>query len=386
MKLLNIAFSNGKDDKKAWSGTVYKTFIGLLNISEQTDFLPIKNIPFPWGLRTKYFLYRVSRKFGFAKHIYLPTFSLAYRDAVERNLKAIDFSGYDVLFVTASSVIANALLHTLHEEDKRKVVFLADTPFCGIEDYYPTSTNLYHRNSVEANNIGRYVFTHVSKIIVSSQWAKDMAVKNYGANPSAISVIEFGANIDSPVLGTRTVSFAEKKELNIFLSGVDWQRKGGGIAVACCQAILHRGYAIELHIVGMPVPPQYKDYPFIHEYGFLNKNIPEEYQQYLNILEQMDIFLFPSRAECSATVLCEAAGYGLPTFCYDTGGVGNYVQNDYNGLRLPLSATGEDFATAIIHALETNKMDTYSKNAQHLYQAKLNWTVWSERVRKILLS
>ncbi len=384
MKILDIAFSNGQDDKKAWSGTIYKAFTSLRKVSDDTDFLPIKDIPFPIGLKAKYFVFRVLRKLELNRHTYLPNFTFAYRDAIRRYLKTIDFSSYDVLFTTGS-VIAGALLEVLREKDKSKVVYLADAPFCGIEDYYPDSTNLYRQNSTEANSIGRYVFTQVPKIIVSSQWAKDLAVKNYGAKPSVISVIEFGANLDSPVLGTRTVSFAEKKELNILLSGVDWQRKGGGVAIACCQALIRHGYAVTLHIVGMQVPTIYHDSGFVKEYGFLNKNIPKQYQQYLHIIEQMDIFLFPSRQECSATVLCEAAGYGLPTFCYDTGGVGNYVLNDYNGLRLPLSATGEDFADAIINALEAHQMDFYSQNAQHLYQTKLNWDTWAERVKSLLL-
>ena len=388
MKILNVTFAESDQDKRAWSGTAYKTLQALRQTGYQVDFLPVKNVPFPMLLRLQWLTYRIMRKCGLTKHIFLPTFTNSFRNAVKSWLETFDFASYDYLFVTASSVISNALVMLKKEKHfDAKVVTLVDAPFCAIENYYDTSTNLYPANSDEANQIGRDFFCSADRVITASQWAKDNAVARYGTNPNKIHVIEFGANIDTPILGTRTISFKDKTHYNILLSGVDWVRKGGEVAVECCEQLVRmRGGKFTLHIVGMPVPEQYKALPFIKEYGFLNKNIPEQYAKYLAILEQMDIFLFPSRAECAGIVHCEASGYGMPIFCYETGGAANYVVNGKNGERLPLSATGKDFAAAIMNAIETNKLDDYSRGAQEMYNTRLNWNTWTQRVKNEILT
>ena len=55
--------------------------------------------------------------------------------------------------------------------------------------------------------------------------------------------------------------------------------------------------------------------------GFLNKNIPEQYQKLITIMGRCNLFLLPTKAECAGIVLCEASAFGLPIFTFDTGGL-----------------------------------------------------------------
>lgn len=141
------------------------------------------------------------------------------------------------------------------------------------------------------------------------------------------------------------------------------------------------GYDVTLHITGMTPPAQHQEKTFIKAYGFLNKNNPSEYMRIIDIMKRMDIFLFPSKAECSSIALCEACGFGLPIFCYDTGGTGNYVINGRNGYMLPLSSGGKEFAYRINDCYKAAKLDTLSIGAVEIYKNKLNWLRWTERVK-----
>lgn len=71
-------------------------------------------------------------------------------------------------------------------------------------------------------------------------------------------------------------------------------------------------------------------------------------------------------------------------FSYDTGGVGNYVVNGTNGYRLEISATGKDFADAIQNAILSGTLPKLSRGSIEMYNSKLNWRKWADRVLAVL--
>lgn len=132
------------------------------------------------------------------------------------------------------------------------------------------------------------------------------------------------------------------------------------------------------------LPDEITEIPWVHNHGFLNKNNPEEYHRLIEIMSRQDIFLFPSRAECSSIALCEANAFGLPCFVYDTGGTANYVENGKNGYILPLSASGKDFAEKFEECINNHEFDRLSINARKKYETTLNWNEWSNCVKKAI--
>ncbi|WP_270350498.1 glycosyltransferase [Ligilactobacillus salivarius] len=74
--------------------------------------------------------------------------------------------------------------------------------------------------------------------------------------------------------------------------------------------------------------------------------------------------LLPTRAECAGIVFNEASAFGVPSLSVDTGGVADYVKNNINGYRMPLSANGEDFALKIEEWIKEDKLSTLSKGAK----------------------
>lgn len=168
-------------------------------------------------------------------------------------------------------------------------------------------------------------------------------------------------------------------------SGVDWERKGGEIAVDTVVQLNKAGIRATLHVAGIrELPQKHRDNPYVNNIGFLNKNIPEQYDRYVRLWQQTDILLLPTRAECSAIVYCEAAAYGIPVFTTDTGGISNYVENGVNGYRLPLSGTGADFAGKIRECIRMQELPGMSENARKLYKRKLSWSAWSSHFARII--
>ncbi|NJL54830.1 glycosyltransferase family 4 protein [bacterium] len=220
----------------------------------------------------------------------------------------------------------------------------------------------------------------------SSQWAADSAIRDYGADPSKVEVIPFGANLDEPPSAEQVLSREPSSTCRLLFVGKDWQRKGGDIAVQTLIALNQMGIDTELTTVGTVLPPEVK-HEKLHSIAFLNKNVPAQRQQLNNLFLKSDFFIFPTRAECSPIVLCEAAAFGLPVIASDVGGISTLVEEGKSGYVLLASASPEDYANVIVEILSS------AKNYRHLvegsrdrYDSRLNWQKWAEDIHKLVLT
>ena len=158
-------------------------------------------------------------------------------------------------------------------------------------------------------------------------------------------------------------------------------------AIDTVKKLINTGINAKLLLVGIKlddIPANYRNLPWVEYFGFMNKNMPEQYQRYVDAIKRSHLLLLPTSAECSAIVFSEAAAYGLPVFTYDTGGIGNYVIDGYNGYRLRLGASANDFSVKIKETLFDGKLTKLSGNALQLYADNLSWSAWSRRFRGII--
>ena len=377
MKVLFISTSPTSDDRRAWSGTVYQAFKGLERAGFEVDYLSAMRDyrqTFMDKLRCTYWL-RVPGKFGKQTRMDESFYTVGI---FKHTLKKFDYSGYDVIFVPTHIAIVNALPKNI----RAKVVHLVDATVDSLFGYYTEFSNLWFHNYWEAHILGKRAFRRSDMIIASSEWCRQNAIRQYGIDPDKIKVVEFGANIDMKDIPAIDRRYEPSMPLRIYWSGVNWERKGGDIAMDCCKVLIERGYAVEFHITGMKSLPQaIKNLPWVFDHGFLDKNIQEEYHRLIEIMSGQDIFVFPSRAECSSIALCEANGFGLPCFVYDTGGTANYVENGKNGYMLPLSAAGKDFADKIDDCMRNGRLAAMSVAARKKYETDLNWKCWSDKLK-----
>lgn len=380
MRVLFIFTSTTSDDHRAWSGTMHHSFVGLQHAGCEVDYLcALRDYreTFIDKLICTYWL-RGPAKIG--RNIRMDEAFYSVR-LFKQTLRNFDYTPYDIIFVPTHIAIVNALPKKI----KAKVVHLVDATVDSLFEYYAEFSNLIFHNYWEAHILGKRAFRRADLIIASSDWCKRNAISDYGVSPDKIKVVEFGANIKPEDVPAEARQIDGKQHLAIYWSGVNWERKGGDVALACCEEMVRRGYEVTFNITGMRVLPDViKSIPYVHDHGFLNKNNPKDYARLIEIMNGQDIFLFPSKAECSSIALCEANGFGLPCFVYDTGGTANYVRNGENGYMLPLTADGKQFADRIVSCIENREMDRLSLGAVKRYRDKLNWTVWSNRVKEIL--
>jgi glycosyltransferase involved in cell wall biosynthesis len=184
-----------------------------------------------------------------------------------------------------------------------------------------------------------------------------------------------GANLDKIPAATE---LEKKKNMvcQLLFLAVEWERKGGQIALDTFYMLKQKGMQVQLTIVGCtpPVPVYENDITII---PFINKNIKKEAMLLYNIFLQTDFLLLPTRAECAGLVFCEASAFGIPSITTDTGGVGTYVQNGINGFTLTLSSGAEVYADKIMDLY--NNDDVYRQlciSSRKKYDAILNWDAW----------
>lgn len=382
MKINFIAFAPTSEERKAWSGTVYSIYKALERIEnvEMSYISCATKTPFWHDWISKFF--NIWRFLGLTNKHYVYTNSFLYKRHLAKILREkTNIGDCDAIVVVAYSVIVAALPNI-----EKPIIYFTDATYSALENYYPEVSDLFRFSSEQANAICKTAYERSAAVVVSSQWAKQHAIDDYGISPEKIHVIEFGANLESDELGNFRRDYSQKSHYEILLSGVNWRRKGGDAAVECCRQLVARGINLTLNIVGMAVPQQYKGLGFIKEHGFFNKNDSKQYKQYLRLLEGSDIFLFPTKAECLGIVTCEASGYGIPIFTYDTGGLSNYVINGVNGFRLNTNSNGEDFAKCIYNSIEERKLGVLSEGGLRLYKERLNWYVYSHKVYQLLKS
>lgn len=379
-RILYISTATDKNDKKEWSGTVYHSLHALENAGYVVDYVNVLGgyrEDFIDKLWVRYWCWiadHLKKNVRFDESFYTTRM-------MRRALSKIDYSGYDIIFVPTDMCIVSALPARV----RQKIVHLVDAPVQSLFEYYTEFSNLTRQNRFEASILTKLAFRRADLIIASSEWCKEESIKHCGIAPDKIAVVEFGANIDNADIPEIKHEYDSSKPLRVYWSGVNWVRKGGDVAFDCCRELIKRGYQIEFHITGMKeLSKEIKDLPWVYNHGFLNKNNPEEYQRLIDIMSNQDIFLFPSRAECSSIAVCEANAFGLPCFVYDTGGTANYVVNGKNGCVHSLNAKGVDFADSIVAILNENSLIKMSENAHKIYDKKLNWDSWGERVAGLL--
>lgn len=367
MKIAYIAPTDPFKDKKAWSGTYFNIREALEKAGHQVTWI---------GYSIKTLQCRITAKF--LKNIVFDVNLTEIMGKAKVNSIKENFSNYDLIFVPAQSDIISAL------KTSTPIIHYSDATVHAMINYY--WFGLSNREKIIAERTEQKAISNTTLNIYSSHWAANSAINDYGADPNRIAVLPFGANVDdSKVVPIKPYEEGKNSQLNILFSGINWERKGGQIAVDTVNELNKSGIDTQLIICGIRnLDSKIENLPFVKNIGFLNKNIPEQYNDYLSILENSDIFILPTRAECSATVLNEANAYGIPILTTDTGGLSDYVINNVNGQRLALSDGGKEYADVIKNWIKENRLKELSKGARKLYNERNSWNAWSNNFNRLL--
>lgn len=262
--------------------------------------------------------------------------------------------------------------------DKPKV-FYTDATFAGMLGFYESYSKFSKSFIKSANDLEKQAIANCELAIYSSDWAARSAIEYYNADSRKVKVVPFGANIESE-LSFQEVSTAisnrKHDSCHLLFCGVDWQRKGGKIALECAKTLNYRGLKTYLHVVGLNEIPEPNLPDFVINHGFLSKNNPMENQRFKKLFLGSNFLIVPSFAEAYGLVYSEASSFGLPSLAFNIGGVSAVVKNRINGFLFPIEATGKDFADFIENS--TSDQKNYNKlciSSYDEFKNRLNWKV-----------
>ncbi|MFT3992091.1 MAG: glycosyltransferase family 4 protein [Luteolibacter sp.] len=363
------------DDVHAWSGSVH--FIREALRKAGCEIVPVDALHDPGRLMAKVKEKAIGKLLG--KRWFADRRS-AVLEAYARQVAARCAEiRPDVIFSPGSIPVA-AL------ETKTPVVFWTDATFAGVENYYPLFTNLTRAGAREGHHVDKLVLKNAALAIYTSEWAARSAVERYGADPAKVKVVPYGANVSQRWSAEDVCGFLEKRKpdvLRLLFAGVEWERKGGSVALDAASELNARGVKTELHVMGCEPPADAPD--FVVRHGFVSKKTPEGKALFEHLFSESHFLIVPTRAECFGLVFAEAASFGLPSLGADTGGVASVVRDEVNGKLFPLGAGGAAYADWIQQvAGNEERYRRLALDSLKEFDSRLNWDVAGKSVVEMM--
>lgn len=268
-------------------------------------------------------------------------------------------------------------------------VFVHDCTFASMLGYYWQYERLSRRSLRQGHDAYRRALGNVTAAVFSSEWAAQSAIHDYGADPSMVHVIEFGANLQNPPSRAEVESYIAERsarpEKHFLFLGVEWARKGGKDALALVRALRKMKIDARLDIAGCAPELEPGDEEFCIQHGFLDKRKEEGRRKLDKLFAAASYLLVPSTAECYGCVYCEASAYGMPSIARNTGGVSQVVREGVNGFLLEKdSGNLETLAEQMKLSLEEEMYLKLARSSRAEYETRLNWDRFSSRLMQVM--
>lgn len=353
-------------DPRSWSGTIYHMAKAFEAGGARIDHIGPLKVD---ALRFDKWKNQLRRRLGFQTLKPLRSWRAArvFAQQISDHLAQVR---PDILYSPAGSVVTAAL------ETDLPVAYSSDATLHLIRNYYARYAGLTAESLTELEEMEQAAISRADLLIYPTDWAASSAISHYGADAEKVHVVPYGANLSAP---DRQSALSQRPPgpVQLLFVGVEWERKGGDIAIAALHALNARGIDAEMTVIGC-VPPERVARDRLKIIPFLDKNDPDQRRTLSGHYLSSDLFLLPTRQECYGIVFCEAAAHGVPSITTATGGVPGVVREGITGHLLPADADGAAYADAIEAALAApGGLDALRVRARDDYEARLNWESWA---------
>jgi len=375
LKPLRFAYlsADNPENKKVWSGTLYSIYRSVRQLGEIEilgPYNPFLRISILKALN-QISLLITSKRISYRHSTFISRGYAAYFNS-KLNGKKFDF----ILAPSASCEIA--FLNT-----DIPIIYIADGTFAGCLGYHKSLTHLRKRSIEQGNLIEKKAIENSKFVIVSSEWAKESVIKDYGCDQAKIHILPFGANLET-IPTQLNIEFDIPQVWKLLFAAVYWEDKGGERAFNCMKELLDKGHKVELTVLGC-IPPTEFTHPNLKVIPFIDKNALDGQQKMAELFSQHHFLLLPTRFDCTPIVINEASAFGIPSLVARTGGVEGHLKEGINGFTVSYSDEGSEYANKIDHLI--HHPEEYLKLRQStrtLYSEQLNWEKWTEQFKKII--
>ena len=338
---LNLIFYDYRDnpeDKLAWSGTASHIILGLRRAGQQVTAVgPVAPQLRRALISPLWHGYRLLRKQHYIADRHM-LFTRLFTAAGNRRLRALA----DAEAILTVSTTCAAFLRV-----RQPIFLLLDATWGQVVELYPYFARARQPGLTYKGGfaLDRAAFRKPNlHVVMTSQWAADRAIAEYGTDPARVHVLPFGANLaEDPARDVveRSIDARTGRHCHLLFVGREFERKGGPIAVAVAGELQARGIPVTLHVVGCE-PKNMPDFVTVH--GYLSKERGEDTRKLERLYLESDFFLMPTRAEAQGIVFNEAAAFGLPVAATDVGGVSTVVRGGDWGLLPGVDAPVAEYA------------------------------------------
>ena len=367
------------EDPNTWSGLNFSIANCLRREGIDVTLVgPLYNPPraFLSKARSKFRQVTSGRQFLWTRHTRLLR---AYSREVARRLAYLEC---DVIFSPGTEAVAYLPHHV-----RTPVVLWTDASIGSMVDYYPWYRGLAPQCLAEAMECDTRVLRRAALACYTSEWAADAAIKLHGAQRDRVAVVPFGPNLASTVRKTEIAGLVSSRlrfPWKFLLVGVDWERKGGDLALAIVGELNRRGFPSELNVVGCHPPRTRAVPPYLKLHGFVNRQDESGRTRLTAFFRDSTFFLLPSLADATPVVYCEAMAHALPCIGTWTGGIPSVVRDGITGHLPQPGASVDEYVRRILESTDPIRYEAMARAAQHDSATRLNWDSSGARLKELL--
>lgn len=263
------------------------------------------------------------------------------------------------------------------------LVFYSDSTFALNHGFYWPEEAMSRASIENGHRYERAALSRCALAIYSSQWAAASAVNDYGCEPSKVRSVPRGSNVDKSVVPPdpeEALAVRSRDRCVLTLVGVDWERKGGPIAVEIAALLRDSGVPAELHVIGCEVPSPFRR-PFVVGHGYVSKATPEGARALASAMAASHFLLLPTTADCTPIVVPEAYAFAVPCMAASVGAIPELIPDGRTGHVLAPTAPPGEWA-AVIERLwrEPDRYRGMALAAHNEYATRLNWDTSARRI------
>ncbi|MGI4020900.1 MAG: glycosyltransferase family 4 protein [Janthinobacterium lividum] len=364
-------------DIKNWSGIGFYAAKSLKDQGEEVDYVGNLTRELTPALLFKKAFYKIIGKSYLIDLV--PSIDIAkdYAKQIESRIKLDS----DVIFSPGN-------LHTAFVKSNKPKVFYADATFAKLINFYDHYTDLSAEIIKTGNEIEQEALDSCSLAIYTSSWAAQSAINDYHINPNKVKIVPFGANIECNrnLQDIKAIVNSRSKDVcKLLFLGIDWDRKGGYLALEVARLLNLNGLKTILHVAGIRELP-FKVMPdYVINHGYINKANAAGRQKIDHLLAECHFLILPSKADCTPVAFSEANSFGLPCITTDVGGISSVIEDDINGKMFTLQDEPDKYVAYIQQVIENaTGYSDFCLSSFNQYSTKLNWQKAGENIVSLL--